>query len=249
MIHLRNEREIELIRQSCKIVAEALIMIEDYIKPGVKVEFLDSVVEKFIKSKGAQPSFKGYQGFPSSICVSVEDEVVHGIPKNKVLKEGQIVGIDIGAYKNGYHGDGAKTFTVGEVSEEKKGLMRITEESLYKGIEQAKIGNRVQDISFAIQNYVENAGFSVVRELVGHGVGGKLHEDPPVPNFGKPRQGPKLKAGMILAIEPMVNFDGYEVYTEDDGWTVRTMDGSPSAHYEHTVVITENGPRILTVLD
>ena len=246
MIILKSPREIELIRNSCRLVVDTFAFVEKLLKPGIKTIELDRAVEKYIYSHGGRPAFKGYRGFPASACISVDDQVVHGIPGRNRLENGQIVSIDIGVELNKYFGDAAKTFAIGEISEEKKKLLNVTNKALYRGIEAAHEGNRLYDISNAIQTYVENASFSVVRDLVGHGVGKKLHEDPQIPNYGKANHGPRLKAGMVLAIEPMVNYGSYDVVTADDNWTVYTHDGLPSAHFEHTVAITKNGPEILT---
>ncbi|HDN59791.1 MAG TPA: type I methionyl aminopeptidase [Candidatus Marinimicrobia bacterium] len=246
MIYIKTKEEIEKIRDSCRIAYRTVMMLGKYIKPGIKTSELNSIAEDFILKNGARPAFKGYKGYPATICTSINEEVVHGIPGDRKLKEGDIISVDIGTYRNGYYGDVAFTFPVGEVDDEKKRLMDVTRESLYKGIEKAAPGNRLSDISHAIQSYVESNGFSVVRSLVGHGIGRNLHESPEVPNYGAPGMGPELKPGMCLAIEPMVNAGMYEVYTLDDGWTVVTLDGRPSAHFEHTVAITENGPVILT---
>lgn len=250
-VPIKTPREIELIRESSQIVAEVLALLGSRIKPGVHTKELDEIAERFIRSRGATPAFKGYSHdqsnpFPASICISIDDVVVHGIPNGRVLEEGQIVSIDVGVRKNGYYGDGARTFPVGRISEEKQRLLRVTEESLYKGIEQAIAGNHIHDVSFAVQKYVEAHGYSVVRDLVGHGVGRHLHEEPAIPNFGEPGTGVKLKEGMVLAIEPMVNAGTYKVEVDDDGWTVRTADGKPSAHFEHTVVVRKGEPEILT---
>jgi len=246
MIYIKTKEEIEKIRDSCRIAYRTVMMLGKYIKPGIKTSELNSIAEDFILKNGARPAFKGYKGYPATICTSINEEVVHGIPGDRKLKEGDIISVDIGTCRNGYYGDVAFTFPVGEVDDEKKRLMDVTRESLYKGIEKAAPGNRLSDISHAIQSYVEANGFSVVRSLVGHGIGRNLHESPEVPNYGAPGMGPELKPGMCLAIEPMVNAGMYEVYTLDDGWTVVTLDGRPSAHFEHTVAITENGPVILT---
>jgi len=246
MIYIKTKEEIEKIRDSCRIAYRTVMMLGKYIKPGIKTSELNSIAEDFILKNGARPAFKGYKGYPATICTSINEEVVHGIPGDRKLKEGDIISVDIGTYRNGYYGDVAFTFPVGEVDDEKKRLMDVTRESLYKGIEKAAPGNRLSDISHAIQSHVEANGFSVVRSLVGHGIGRNLHESPEVPNYGAPGMGPELKPGMCLAIEPMVNAGMYEVYTLDDGWTVVTLDGRPSAHFEHTVAITENGPVILT---
>ncbi|MFQ5675014.1 MAG: type I methionyl aminopeptidase [bacterium] len=246
MIHIRSKHEIECIRRSCEIVLEAFEIVEKLIKPGVKTGFLDEEIEKFILSKGARPAFKGYRGFPASSCISVENEVVHGIPGTRRLREGEIVSVDIGVEYDGFFGDSAKTFAVGDISQEKRRLMTVTMEALREGVGQAISGGRLHDISHRIQTIVEDANYSVVRELVGHGIGKKLHEDPQIPNFGSRDSGPRLREGMVLAIEPMVNYGSYEVETLDDEWTVVTADGSPSAHFEHTVAVTSNGPEILT---
>ena len=249
MIHIRSKGEIELIRNSCRLVLAAFDFVEKLIEPGVETGFLDRQIEKLIKSKGARPAFKGYRGFPASSCISVEDEVVHGIPGEKRLKDGEIVSIDIGVECEGFFGDSAKTFAVGEISPEKKRLMSITKQSLDEGVKEANCGARLSNISHSIQTIVEGATFSIVRELVGHGIGKKLHEDPQVPNFGPRNSGPRLREGMVLAIEPMVNFGDYEVETLNDKWTVVTADGSPSAHFEYTVAVSNNGPEILTPYD
>lgn len=246
MIIIKSPREIELIHNSCRLVVAAIALVKKLMRPGVKTKEIDNAVAEFIHSRGGRPAFKGYRGFPANICISIDDEVVHGIPGNRKLESGQIVSVDIGVELNKYFGDAAATFAIGDISDEKKKLLKITCEALYKGIEAARVGNRLSDISYAIQQHVEKADFSVVRDLVGHGVGRKLHEEPQIPNYGKPNHGPRLKAGMVLAIEPMVNLGAFEVVTADDKWTVYTQDGSPSAHFEHTVVITSNGPEVLT---
>lgn len=246
MIHIRSRREIELIRNSCQIVVEAFEIVESLIRPGIETKIIDNEVEKYIYSNGAKPAFKGYKGFPASSCISVENEVVHGIPGKRALKEGEIVSVDIGVECEGFFGDGAKTYAVGEISPEKKRLMKVTLEALNIGVIQARVGNRLSDISHAIQTTVEAADYSVVRDLVGHGIGRKLHEDPQIPNYGSPNSGPRLRPGMVLAIEPMVNMGDYKVNTTSDEWTIVTADGLPSAHFEHTVVVTNGGPEILT---
>jgi methionyl aminopeptidase len=246
MIIIKSPREIELIRKSCRIVVDTFEYIGKIIRPGIETIEIDRAVEKFIRSRNAKPAFKGYRGFPASVCISIDDEVVHGIPNKRKLKAGNIVSVDIGVEFQQYFGDGARTFIIGDIPEKTKRLLGITREALYRGIDAAVVGNRLSDISHSIQSYVEGAGFSVVRDLVGHGVGRKLHEDPQIPNYGPPHQGPRLKSGMVLAIEPMVNMGGYEVSFDDDKWTVRTIDGLPSAHFEHTIAITENGTDILT---
>ncbi len=252
MILIKSKKEIDYIRESCKIVAETLQLLKSKVRMGITTLELDEIAEDYIRSNNAVPAFKGYSqggapGFPGSICASVDDEVVHGIPGNRVLVEGQIISIDIGVLKNNYFGDAAITVAVGEISEQKKKLLEVTEKSLYLGIQQAVAGNKVHDISFAVQSYVEANGFSIVRDLCGHGVGRFLHEDPSVPNFGKKGTGPKLKNGMTLAIEPMVNAGSYQVITANDGWTIKTIDGSASAHFEHTILINNNSPEILTI--
>lgn len=246
MISIRRPEEIERIAESGRIVAAALRLARDTVRPGVTTAEIDREVEGFILSQGAQPSFKGYRGYPASVCTSVNEVVVHGIPSERELMEGDIVSVDVGAYKDGFHGDGAWSFPVGRIDEASDRLLQVTREALLRGVDQARPGARLGEISSAIQTHVERSGFSVVRMLVGHGIGAQLHEDPQVPNFGSRRQGPILAEGMVLAIEPMVNAGGFEVYTESDEWTVVTRDKSRSAHFEHTVAITGNGPRILT---
>ncbi|MED5554229.1 MAG: type I methionyl aminopeptidase [Candidatus Neomarinimicrobiota bacterium] len=246
MVYTRSEREINMISKSCQIVADTIEMLSEYVIAGASLIDLDNKAEEYIVSCGARPAFKGYMGFPSTLCVSIDDAVVHGIPHDGYLREGQIVGIDCGAELNGYYGDHARTFAVGDITDEKNKLMQITKESLYKGIEQAKPGNFVGDIGHAVQSHAESYGYSVVRELVGHGIGEKLHEEPQVPNYGNPNQGYKLHAGMCIAIEPMINLGSKEVYTAKDGWTIFTMDGQVSAHFEHTIAIKEDGPHILS---
>ena len=249
MVRLRTKREIELIATSCQIVSDTLDMLSDHVKPGVKINDLDKMAEEFIINCGARPAFKGYMGFPATLCVSVDDEVVHGIPNDRILKEGQIVGIDCGAEKDGYFGDHARTFSVGKITNDKQKLMDITHKSLMLGIAEASPDNFVSDIGYAIQSYVEKYGYSVVRELVGHGIGTELHEEPQIPNYGEPKQGYRLREGMCIAIEPMINLGSKEVKTDSDGWTIRTLDGQVSAHFEHTIAITSNGPRILSQRD
>jgi len=246
IIYIRSLKEIGKIRESNRIVAETLSLLKTEIRPGVSTLELDKIAEDFIRGHDAKPAFKGYNGFPASICTSINEQVVHGIPSKRVLQEGDIIGIDIGALKDGYYGDSAYTFAVGKVDDEKLRLMRVTEESLYRGIEQARAGNHLSDIGHAIQTFVEDNGFSVVRTLVGHGIGTKLHEPPEVPNYGLPGRGPELKPGMCLAIEPMVNIGTFEVECLEDGWTIVTVDRQASAHYEHTIAITEDDPLILS---
>ncbi|KAA3618151.1 MAG: type I methionyl aminopeptidase [Calditrichaeota bacterium] len=246
MIHIRNQSEIDKIRESCQIVVESILKAGDALKEGVTSNELDTIIEQNIRSHNAEPAFKGYQGFPASACISINEAVVHGIPDDKPIKAGSIVKIDVGVKKNGYFGDAAKSFCVGAVSEENKKLLEVTRESLYKAIEAAHWGNRLSDISYAVQSHVEKYGYSVVRQLVGHGIGTELHEEPQVPNYGKPGRGPRLKPGMVLAIEPMINIGGCEVVTADDGWTVKTADSTISAHFEHSIAIQKGSAEILT---
>nr|WP_320026951.1 type I methionyl aminopeptidase [uncultured Acetobacterium sp.] len=249
MITIKSQKEIDLMRHAGKIVAGAHALVGEMIKPGVTTQELDHAVELYIRNAGAIPTFKGYGGFPNSICASINEVVVHGIPEKRRLQDGDIISIDIGATYNGYVGDAAVTHGVGTISEEAEKLIRVTRESFYKGIAFAKDGYRLSDISNAIQSYVEENGFSVVRDYVGHGVGKKMHEDPPIPNYGPKGRGPRLRQGMTLAIEPMVNIGTYDVVTLKDGWTVVTTDGKLSSHYEHTILITGTGePELLTVI-
>lgn len=249
MISIKSKREIELMREAGRIVALAHQEVQKHIKAGVSTYELDQIVEHVITSHGATPSFKGYGGFPASACTSINEQVVHGIPSETVtLKDGDIISIDIGANYKGYHGDSAWTYAVGEISKDVQKLMDVTKESLFKGLEQATAGNRLSDISHAIQVHAEKHGFSVVREFVGHGVGKQLHEDPQIPNFGLPGKGNKLKAGMTFAIEPMINMGRKEVTVLKDNWTAVTIDKLPSAHYEHSILITDGAPIILTTL-
>lgn len=252
MILVKSKKEINLIRESCEIVAETLQLVKRHVKPGVTTLELDKIAEDYIRSNDAIPAFKGYSqagsfDFPGSLCTSVEKEVVHGIPGDRVLNEGEIISIDVGVLKNDYYGDAALTVAVGEISSEKRKLMEVTERSLHIGIEKAIAGNRIGDVSSAIQEEVEKNGFSIVRDLCGHGVGRYLHEDPQVPNFGKPHSGSLLKNGMTIAIEPMVNMGSYKVNVAADGWTVYAADELPSAHFEHTIAIIDGKPEILTV--
>ncbi|ARK28536.1 type I methionyl aminopeptidase [Halalkalibacter krulwichiae] len=246
MIICKTERELEIMREAGRIVALTHQSLKEHIQPGISTKELDEIAEKLIKAHGATPSFKGYNGFTGSICASVNEELVHGIPGKRVLKDGDIISVDIGAYYNGYHGDSAWTYAVGNISEEDQALLDATEASLFKGLEFAKAGNRLSDISHAIQSYAEPLGFSIVREYVGHGVGQDLHEDPQIPHYGPPGKGPRLKPGMVLAIEPMINAGTRYVRTLSDDWTVVTVDGKNCAHFEHTVAITESGYEILT---
>lgn len=248
MIIIKNNTEIEYMRKAGKLTGETLNMLEEKVKPGITTEELDKLAESYIRSHGGIPSFKGYGGFPGSICTSVNKEVIHGIPsKKRHLEEGDILSIDCGAILNGYQGDAARTFPVGKISKEAENLISVTKESFFKGAEKAVVGNRLTDISYAIQSYAESFGYSLVREYVGHGIGTEMHEDPEVPNYGRPGRGPKLVSGMVLAIEPMVNVGEYPVVTLENGWTVVTKDGSLSAHYENTVAILEGGSEILTL--
>jgi len=249
MIAIKNERELALMRQACKITAAARALAGEMVRPGVTTKQIDKAVHDFIVSQGAKPSFLNYNGYPGSACVSVNETVIHGIPDGRVLKEGDIVSIDVGAYYKGFHGDCAATFACGAISADAQKLIDITKQSFFEGIRFAKRGHRVSDISHAIQTYVESNGFSVVRSYVGHGVGAQLHEEPEVPNFGNPGRGPRLLPGMTLAIEPMVNVGTHEVRILRDGWTVVTVDGKLSAHYENTVLITDGEPEILTVTE
>ena len=248
MIVLKTNRELSLMREACRISAGALRVAGEAVEPGVSTEEIDRLAYQYIISQGAKPNFLNYAGFPATACISINDEVIHGIPsKKRVLKQGDIVSIDLGAAINGYNGDNAATFAVGSVSPKAERLINTTRESLYEGIRAAVAGGRIGDISSAVQRYCEERGFSVVRDYVGHGVGAKLHEDPSVPNFGTPGRGVRLLPGMTIAIEPMINMGGWEVKRLSDGWTVKTKDGSLSAHFEHTVAITNDGPKILTV--
>lgn len=249
MVILKQPDEIDKARASSRIVAEVLSVLRERIKPGVTTRELDKIAEGVTEKRGAKPAFKGYRGYPYSLCASVNEEVVHGMPSGRVLKEGDIIGLDFGVYYQGFYGDAAVTLPVGRVSEEAARLMRVTEQSLYAAIEQASSGNRLGDISAAVQETAESAGYSVVRDFVGHGIGRNMHEDPQIPNFGKKGRGIELQTGMILAIEPMVNAGRYRVKILPDGWTVITEDGSLSAHFEHSVAITDNGPEILSRLN
>lgn len=246
MVYLRDRNEIEAIRAAAQLVGRTLAMLAGEVRPGMTTGELDRLAETFIRDHGARPAFKGYRGFPASICPSVNEEVVHAIPGEYRLREGDIVGIDVGVEKDGYFGDAARTFAVGEVTDEAKRLMKVAREALMLGIAEAKPGNRVGDISHAIQRHAEAEGFSVVRTLVGHGIGKEMHEEPQVPNFGPPHRGPRLMVGQVLAIEPMVNVGGPDVMMRPDGWTVVTRDGSLSAHFEHTIAVGVQGPEILS---
>ena len=249
MITIKNEHELESMRKACKITAAARALAGDMVKPGVSTKAIDRAVHDYIVSQGAKPSFLHYNGYPASVCVSVNSTVIHGIPGGYILKEGDIVSIDVGAYYEGFHGDCAATFACGAISTEARKLIDVTKQSFFEGIRCARKGARVQDISHAIQTYVESNGFSVVRSFVGHGVGRQLHEEPEVPNFGHPGRGPRLLPGMTIAVEPMVNEGAYDVRVLKDGWTTVTADGKLSAHYENTVLITDGEPEILTVTE
>ena len=249
MITIKNERELESMRQACKITAAARALAGEMVKPGVSTKAIDQAVRDYIIAQGAKPSFLNYNGFPASACISVNETVIHGIPGGYILKDGDIVSIDVGAFYKGFHGDCAATFACGAISTEAQKLIDVTQQSFFEGMKFAKNGFRVQDISHAIQTYVESNGFSIVRSFVGHGVGRQLHEEPEVPNFGKPGRGPRLVKGMTIAVEPMVNVGTHEVRVLKDGWTVVTADGKLSAHYENTVLITDGEPEILTVTE
>jgi methionyl aminopeptidase len=249
MLILKLPEEIEIARASNQIVAEVLSKLRDKVKPGVTTRELDKFAEEIAEKRGAKPAFKGYRGYPYSLCTSINEEVVHGMPSARILKEGDIVGLDFGVYYNGFFGDATITLPVGKIALSALRLLEVTEQSLYVGIEQARDGNRLGDISAAVQLTVEAAGFSVVRDFVGHGIGKNLHEEPQIPNFGKKGRGIELKSGMVLAIEPMVNQGDYKVSILPDGWTVVTKDGKLSAHFEHSIAITDNGPDILSKLN
>jgi methionyl aminopeptidase len=246
MIHYKTSEEVLKIKESANILGKAHGEIAKYVKEGVKTSFLDKIAEEFIRDNGGVPSFKGYNGFPASLCISVNEVVVHGFPSEYELKDGDIISVDCGVFHQGFHSDSAYTYPIGEVSPSVLALLKATRDSLYLGIEQAKFGNRVGDIGHAIQKFVEAKGYTVVRELVGHGLGKKLHEAPEVPNYGKKGSGPLLKQGMVIAIEPMINLGSRNIVQERDGWTIRTADRKPSAHYEHTVAIFEDRTEVLT---
>ena len=246
LIKIKSDREIELLKKAGHIVYLTHQYLKPYIKEGITTKELDTLAEEFIRSHGATPSFKGYNGFPGSICTSINNQVVHGIPGKTKLKKGDIISIDIGACYKGYHGDSAWSYPVGDISDNKKYLLEHTEKSLYEGLKQVKPGNRIGDISHAIEEYANKYNLGVVKELVGHGVGSHLHEEPDVPNYGKAGTGPLLKEGMVIAIEPMLNLGSPDIYMLEDGWTIETDDYSPSAHFEHTVVVTKDGYKILT---
>lgn len=246
MIALRTESELTRIRESGEILRDCFSIVEGMLRPGIRTEEIDRAAEEFIRSRGAEPAFKGYQGYPATVCASVNEEVVHGIPGPRELKEGDIIGIDIGVLYKEYYSDASRTYAIGEVREEAKRLLRITKEALDLAIDKARPGNHLSDISNVIQTHAESNGYSVVRALVGHGVGRRLHEEPQIPNFGPPGKGPVLKPGMVLAIEPMINIGTYEVMVLKDRWTYVTVDKKLSAHFEDTVAVTEDGPRIMT---
>lgn len=248
MIYLKSNSEIEIMQKAGRIVAETLTKLEEVIKPGITTEELDKIAEEHIIKCGARPSFKGHYGFPASICTSVNEVVVHGIPGKRVLQEGDIIGVDCGALYGGFHGDAARTFPIGKVSSEAEKLIEVTRESFFQGLKYALVGNRLGDIGNAIQTYVESHGFSIVRDYVGHGIGKKMWEEPSVPNYGVSGKGLKLAKGLVIAIEPMVNTGTYAVKDMSDGWTVVTKDGGLSAHYENTIAILEDGPKILTLI-
>lgn len=248
MIHLKSRDEIRLMREAGRIVAECHALLADRIKPGVVTLDLDRKIEEYIRQRGAIPSFKGYHGFPASICVARNEVICHGFPDHQPLQEGDVVNIDIGACYKGYHGDSGWTYAVGKVSEDSKRLMKVAEESLYLGIEQAKVGNRAGDIGAAVDAHAKRFGFGNIRDFSGHGVGQKLQEDPQIPNYGVKGKGTRLQNGMVIAIEPMLTLGGWQAYIEEDGWTARTVDGSLCVQYEHTIAITDDGPQILTVL-
>lgn len=246
MVYIRTEEEIVKLKRSSLLVGKTLAEVAKHIKPGVETIKLDALAEKFIRDHHAEPGFKGYHGYPNSLCISVNNEVVHGIPGNRILESGDIVSVDCGVLLNGFYGDSAYTFCVGEVDENIKNLLKVTYESLYKGIEMAVAGNSVGDIGFVIQKHVEANGYSVVRDLVGHGIGENLHEDPQIPNYGKRHYGYKLKEGMVICIEPMINMGKKEVYQANDGWTYVTSDGLPSAHFEHQLIIRKNKAEVIS---
>ena len=247
MIHLKNKSEIDKMYGAGQIVKDTLYLIEEHIKPGITTFELDEIAENFIRKNKAIPGFKGLYGFPGTLCVSIDDEVVHGVPSNRSLKEGEIIGIDVGSIYDDFYGDHARTFAVGKISEKKQKLLDITKQSLMLGIEEVKTNAKIGNIGSAIQGYVEQNGFSVVRELVGHGIGRKLHEEPQVPNFGNYNQGPVIENGLCIAIEPMVNMGSFEVYTKNDNWTISTADGLPSAHFEHSIAFYDDKVKILTI--
>ena len=243
---IKTKEEIEIMRRAGSVVGQTLDMVEQKIAPGMSTQQLDTLIDDFIRSKNAIPAFKNYNGFPASACISIDEEVVHGIPGDRIIAEGEIVSVDVGARVDGYYGDSARTYAIGQISPEKMRLLECTKNSLLAGIDKARKGNKLGEISASVQQVAESNGYAVVRQLVGHGIGKKMHEDPQIPNFGNAEDGPTLKSGMVLAIEPMINIGTYDVKTMPDGWTVITADGQPSAHFEHTVAITDDGAEILT---
>ncbi|MBM3463946.1 MAG: type I methionyl aminopeptidase [Armatimonadetes bacterium] len=249
MIEYKSDNEVQLMRESGRITGQTLDLLARTVQPGMTTGELDRLAEDFIRKQGAVPAFKGYRGFPKTVCISVNDEVVHGIPGNRKLKDGDIVGFDMGVIWKGWYSDSARTVAVGRIEDKAQRLLEVTRESLFKGIEKCLAGGHLYDISNAVQNHVEGHGYSVVRDLVGHGIGRNLHEEPQVPNYGPAGHGPKLRTGLVLAIEPMVNYGTHKVLMKRDNWTIVTEDGSLSAHFEHTVAITKNGPIILTLPD
>ena len=250
MIQIKNSQQIKAMREAGRITGEALIVARDHIREGVSTKYLDTLIRQHIEGRGAKPSFLGLYGFPGSACISINDEVIHGIPsENRILREGDIVKIDVGAFYKGFHGDSARTFGVGRISEEAARLIAVTKESFYQGLSAVKVGNRIGDIGYAIDTYTSRLGFSAVRRYVGHGVGREVHEAPDVPNYGTPGRGPRLCEGMVIAIEPMINQGSFEVRDLSDGWTVKTVDGSLSAHYENTVALTPDGVINLTEVE
>ncbi len=246
MIHLKSPGEIAIMRRNGVVVRACLEKAEEMVKPGVKKNEIDRAIEELILKEGAKPAFKGFQGYPAATCISVNDEVVHGMPNGRVLKDGDICGVDVGVLKDGYYADAARTFPVGKISAEARRLLDVTRKALALGITKARIGNRLSDVSHVVETHVTKNGFSVVKTLVGHGIGKRMHEEPQVPNFGPPSQGPRLEEGLVIAIEPMVNMGSGDVFTKDDGWTVVTADRSLSAHFEDTIAVTKDGPEILT---
>jgi methionyl aminopeptidase len=247
MIFLKSRSEIELMKVPCSIVWEVLDKLSSFIKPGLTTKQVDKFAENIINSRSAIPSFKNYKGYPASVCASINEVVVHGIPGDRVLEEGDIISVDVGAFKEGFHGDAARTYAVGQITPEAERLINVTEQSFFDGIENARVGNRLSDISSAVQQTVEKNGFAVVRDFFGHGIGRNMHEEPTIPNFGRPGRGVRLKTGMVIAVEPMVTTGSHETKTLTDGWTAVTADGSLAAHYENTVAITDKGPEILTI--
>lgn len=248
MIYIKSAAEISAMEKSGKIVAETLTKLEEIVRPGITTKEIDRIAEEYILGCGARPSFKGHYGYPASICTSINDQVVHGIPSERILEDGDIISVDCGAYYEGFHGDAARTFPVGNISEEAKRLIEVTRDSFFEGLKYAVVGNRIGDISHAVQSYAESNGFSVVRDYVGHGIGRKMWEEPSVPNFGRPGKGPKLVKGLTIAIEPMINIGTFAIKELSDGWTVVTQDGKYSAHYENSIAILEDGPKILTMI-